>query len=196
MKPPESLPVYIVAGGHSRRYGCDKARVLLDGVPLISRVAEAMNPLASSVTVVAAGAGLYQDLGLNTIPDRRPGAGPMGGLEAALADRVDRFGEGWLLLSACDLAEPDAAMAGPLLNQIGRGVQVVAYRGERWEPLFALYHSSARDLVSRHLENEQLAMWRMVEEAEHVAVPLPAGMTGITQLNTPEDHRRHEARRH
>ncbi len=196
MNPPlDKLPVYILAGGRSLRFGADKARALIGGVPLACRVAEALKSMSSSQTVVSAEAGAYEDLGLTTIADTRPGMGPIGALEAALADRLARFSEGWLLLSACDLAEPDAALAQGLIGHIREGTQVVAYRTDRWEPLFALYHSSIRGLVSQHLDDGQRAMWRMIESARHMAVPLPAGVTGISQLNTVEALRRYEADR-
>ncbi len=183
----DKLPVYIVAGGQSKRFGSDKARALVGGVPMICRVAEALGPVAEFVKVVAASAGAYDDLGLTTIADSRLGMGPMGGLETALSDRVARFGEGWLLLACCDLAEPDAGMARVLIEHISRDAQVVAYKGERWEPLFALYHSSILSRVRRQLDADQRAMWRLVEGAEPVAVSLPDGILGIAQMNTHDD---------
>lgn len=191
MKSTDQLPVYIVAGGESRRFGTNKARVLMGGEPLLERVAKALSPVASAVTVVAGEAGAYGDLGFTTIADARPGRGPLAGLEAAIADRVAHFGAGWLLLSACDLAEPDAALAQGLWKQMTEDAQVVAYRGERWEPLFALYHSSVLTRVQAQLDADQYAMWRLIESVEHVAVPLPEGISGITQLNTAEDCRRY-----
>ena len=167
---------------------------MIGGVPLICRVSEALRPLSSALTVVAAEVGAYDDLGLTSIADTRPEMGPLGGLESALADRVERFGEGWILFSACDLAEPDAALADDLLQQVREGVQVVAYRDERWEPLYALYHSSIRDRVSQQLDAGQRAMWRLIEAVEHVAVALPEGVEGIGQLNTPEDLKRIQAK--
>jgi molybdenum cofactor guanylyltransferase len=154
---------------------------------MVCRVAEALRPVADSVTVVAGSAGAYDDLGLATIADVRSELGPMGGLEAALADRVARYGEGWLLLSSCDLTEPDAGLARGLLEHVSGGVQVVAYKGARWEPLFALYHSSMCTVVGRQLDAGRFAMWRLIECAEHVAVSLPGGVTGIGQANMPGD---------
>jgi molybdenum cofactor guanylyltransferase len=185
----DKLPVYIVAGGQSRRYGGDKARALLSGVPMIRRVAEVLEPVARSVTVVAASRGAYGDLGLVTIGDLRPGMGPLGGLDTALADRVGRHGEGWLLLASCDLVEPRDGWARRLMDRRRPNAQVVAFRGERWEPLFALYHSSIRLRIRRQLETGGGAMWRLIEQAHHVPVPLPDGVTGIAQINTPDDYK-------
>jgi molybdenum cofactor guanylyltransferase len=188
----DTLPVYILAGGKSSRYGCDKARVLLGGVPLIRRVADALDPVAVSVTVVAASVGAYQDIGLTTIGDTHPGLGPLGGLDTAMSDRVARHGEGWLLLASCDLAEPNADWARLLIGRARQGAGVVAFKGERWEPLFALYHSSQRPTVRKQLDSGQLALWRLIERARPVELGLPDGVTRIEQINTRADHDRFE----
>jgi len=158
-------------------------------VPMIQRVSKALHPVALSVTAVASTAGAYEDLGITTIGDLRPGLGPLGGLDAALADRVARYGEGWLLLASCDLAEPDAGLARVLLDHVTPDAKAVSFKGERWEPLFALYHSSLRPLVSRQLESKRRALWTLIENVQGVAVPFPDGVTHIAQVNTPSDHR-------
>jgi len=188
----DKLPVYIVAGGRGKRFGSDKACALVGGVPMISRVAEALGPVAESVKVVAASAGAYDDLGLVTIADLRPGRGPLGGLDTALSDRVANYGEGWLLLTACDLAQPDVGLARCLFSHVRDDAQVVAFKGERWEPLLAMYHSSIRPMVRRRIDAGRGALWRLIEQTHHVRVPLPDGVPGIAQINTRDDLRHFE----
>ena len=53
----EKVPVYILAGGRSSRFGHDKAMARLAGVPLLSRVGTLAAPFASRITVVAEHAG-------------------------------------------------------------------------------------------------------------------------------------------
>lgn len=183
----DKLPVYILAGGKSKRFGSDKARVLFGGVPLICRCADVLEPVTESIKVVAATAGAYQDLGLTTIGDRHPGLGPLGGLDTAVSDRLTHDGEGWLLLAACDLAQPDVGLAQRLIEHIRPDTDAVVYKGQRWEPLFALYHSSIQAAVRDQINSGQRAMWRLIERSRHVAVSLPDGLTGITQINTPDE---------
>jgi molybdopterin-guanine dinucleotide biosynthesis protein A len=183
----DKLPVYIVAGGRSRRFGSDKARALLSGVPMIRRVADALDPISQSVTVVASTAGVYKDLGLMTIGDLRPCLGPIGGLDAALADRVARHGKGWLLLASCDLTSPRADWVRCLMGHVKPNAVTVAFKGERWEPLFALYHTSIRGKIRRQVDTGFGALWRLIEQTQHVEVPLPDGMSGVTQINTRHD---------
>lgn len=113
---------YILAGGRSRRFGSDKARYVIDGRPMLNRVADAFAPLCRHTFVVAQQADDYADLGLETIADNQPHAGPVEGLRTALrhaAQRQQTAGEpqrdpAWILLSSCDLAKPSTDLVMPL----------------------------------------------------------------------------------
>ncbi len=80
----ERVPVCILSGGRSSRFGSDKARALLRFVPLIVHVVRTAESVASRVTVVADTADKYAGLGLKTIVDLTPGLGPIGGLNTVL----------------------------------------------------------------------------------------------------------------
>lgn len=180
-----TVSAYILAGGKSSRFGSDKARAILDGVPLICRVAEALRPVVADITVVAERYGKYADLRLRTIADARPGLGPLGGLVTALADRLDRRGAGWLLLTSCDMAESRVEWVQALLEHTAEGRRAVLFRGERLEPLLALYHTDLLPLAETRLAQGQGALWRLVEAAGHVEIPLPDSYQRLPQINTP-----------
>jgi molybdopterin-guanine dinucleotide biosynthesis protein A len=177
------VPVYVLAGGKSRRYGSDKARVLHRGVPLMLRVAETLAPLASSMTVVAAKRGAYEDLGLRTIGDVVQDRGPLGGLLTAIEDR----GPGWLFLSACDWIGLRAEWARGLVERAmttSRGA--VAFRTDRWEPLFALYNESIREDAARIVHGEDVSMHLLLEDVDALGVDAPSGWANVINLNHPQ----------
>jgi molybdenum cofactor guanylyltransferase len=178
------MPVYILAGGRSSRFGSDKARAELMGRPLIVRVAQAVEQFASRITVVADRQEKYQDLGLATIADLRPGLGPIAGLQTALHDVGD---PGWILLASCDLLEVRPAWIQTLLSDCRPGADVVAFRGDRWEPLLALYHTDVLPVVDQQIDRRQWAMWRLIESARPIAAVLPADWPAVPQANTPQD---------
>ncbi|HRK31247.1 MAG TPA: molybdenum cofactor guanylyltransferase [Tepidisphaeraceae bacterium] len=174
-----SVPAYILAGGNSSRFGSDKARAIVHGIPLISGIDAALRESCSAVTVVGRHANQYSDLGLQTIADRCADQGPLGGLDAALADRSD----GWLLLTSCDFVKIEQSWISRL--SCGRRDRpAVAFRGARWEPLFALYNTEVAAVVSRHLQEGTLAMWRLLDEVNATALPLPDDWPTLAHVNS------------
>lgn len=178
-----TVPIYILAGGKSTRFGSDKARAMVEGRPLVLRLAEALAPLSKSVTVVADVAGKYADLELRTIGDLNPGGGPMAGLQTALHD----CGEPWLLLLSCDLVRVRPAWVERLLRARTEEANIVAFRHSHWEPLLALYHQRVRQQVDAHLADGRRRMQALLEVCAAIAVELPADWPAISQANTPAD---------
>jgi len=181
------VPVYILAGGRSRRFGEDKARYIgAGGRPLILDVARMVEAVATETTVVAARPGQYEDLGLRTIGDVVEAKGPLGGLLTALEDR-ERWGPatGWLFLVACDWVGARAAWLDLLLYHCAGGQAVVFSGAQRDEPAFALYHSSIIGLVRERMELDRLDMQSLLESAQTTTVPLPSDWNLARNLNEP-----------
>lgn len=183
------LPVYILAGGRSSRFGSDKARAILNGQPLLSHVATRLHPVASSVTVVADREGKYDDLGFRTIADRQPGLGPLGGLDAALHDLPTS--SSWLLLCCCDAMIIRSAWLDQLIAAPNDGCNAVAFRGEHWQPMPALYAASARPKASTLLAGGNRSMQRLLDQLTTTPQPLPPDWPDHWQINTRHDLKRH-----
>ena len=176
-----TVPAYILAGGQSARFGSDKARAVVDGQPLVLRIANTLRTVTHGVTVIAQSPERYADLGLRTIADRWPGRGPLAGLDASIHDR----GNGWLLLVSCDFVHITPDWVGELVRRRGRRQLAVAFQGERWEPLFALYHTRLAIVVQAHLTLDELALWKVLDEASAVSVPLPCDWPRMAHVNSP-----------
>lgn len=181
-----ALPGYILAGGRSSRFGSDKARATLDGVPLVCRIARVMREFGSKITIVAEVPNKYEDLRLRTIADRLPGKGPLAGLDAALSDAAS-FGSEWLLLTSCDLLDLNASWLERLSSQRDPSADFVAFRGERWEPLIACYRTTLISRVADHLRKDISAMWKLLEASRGRALDLPADWPDRVQANTPAE---------
>lgn len=180
----QALPVYLLAGGLSSRFGSDKALAELGGRPLILRLAALLQPYATEIKVVSDRADKYAALGLPTLADRLPQAGPMGGLYTALHDLSQSPGE-WLLLASCDLWGFTPDQIEMLLAAPRHGVQTVAWRDSHWQPLWALYHRDLLPELEHRLAQHQGALWRLLE-----AIPvrrLDASNLGWIQINRPVD---------
>ncbi|MDH3471167.1 MAG: molybdenum cofactor guanylyltransferase [Acidimicrobiia bacterium] len=172
------IPLYILAGGKSIRFGSDKARAELAGQPLIARVAQALTSVVSSTTVVADVDDKYLDLGLRTISDDEPGLGPMGGLVTALGDVDDEE----LLLVSCDMAFVDPGWVALLMAVPGHAVAFRDAGG--WQPLFAVYRRSVASQVHDLIAAGELSMQVLLDNLAK-AVPVPAKWAG--SINTPQE---------
>jgi molybdopterin-guanine dinucleotide biosynthesis protein A len=186
------VPVYILAGGASSRFGLDKARQPVGGRPLILHQAEVLEPVASSLSVVASRPDQYADLGLRTLADEVPGQGPVGGLATALADLQATAAGRWLLLAPCDVLGLQRRWVERLLLAAGSASpgddgRVVAFRDRRWQPLPALYHRDLLPIARDRVRRGRLALWRLMERVPHVALPLPDDWEQAVRVNRPED---------
>lgn len=192
------LPAYILAGGRSTRFGSDKARALLDGRPLLVRIADLAKVAgSSSVHTVARERFAYDDLGVPTLADDRTDLGPVAGLEAALLRRLQHLGEGWLLLLTCDQLACEPAWVVQLRMAAGGAAHgavwaAVFHDGQRFQPVPGLYHTRllARvvPLLDRAEKGEVRASFqRLLDGAPVAQIPLPADWPPHLQANRPED---------
>lgn len=189
MQTASHIPhLYVLAGGQARRFGSDKALAMIDGVPMLQAVTNRLSADGQPITLVTGENKRYESLGLRVITDQPAGIGPIGGLHAALSDRFDQSGEGWLMLAACDLVQPQHDWVEPLTDQVASTTaHAIAYRGDQWEPLFALYHTDLLPTIQQLIEQRTFAMHRLLEHVEAHAVELPFTQRSIPQANTPAE---------
>ncbi len=140
---------YILAGGESRRFGTDKALYPLKGSPLIQHVIERLEPLFDSLTIVSSRKEGLLFSGLEIIPDRIEGIGPLGGIHAAMTHcKSDRF-----FIVACDLPGLNRDFVRYMIDIDGDYDIILPLVENRWEPLHAIYRKECRgsveELISR-----------------------------------------------
>lgn len=195
---------YVLCGGASRRMGCDKALLEVDGVAMARRVADALHA-AGARRVVAVGGDAHglAALGLDHRPDRWPGEGPLGGLVTALGDLDDDLGAAPVaVVLSCDLLQPDPGAILEVVRareRLGCDV-VVPVVGGRHQWLHAAWDRRVAGILAdvftageRSLAGAALAV-RMAT-TEHVAAPavddadrpedLPAGRGAGTAVASP-----------
>ncbi len=94
-----TLDACILVGGSSSRFGSDKALFIVDGVPVIRRIHDALQPVCDRVFLAGCeDAGTY-GLDVDAYPDRYPGRGPLAGLLTAAENaRTEAF-----IVMPCDM---------------------------------------------------------------------------------------------
>ncbi len=99
----------VLAGGASSRMGTDKAFIEIDGAPMVVRAVGALRAAgAEPVLVVGGDHGRLDALGLEHLPDRYPGQGPLGGVITAV-EALGDAGVDAVATLPCDVLEPDPA---------------------------------------------------------------------------------------
>lgn len=146
-RPPPRA--YILAGGKSSRFGSDKARVVIDGMPNLCFLADRLGTFNLPTTIVAQSLSDYSDLGLRTITDFERDAGPLAGTITALHD-AKSLGSAWSLILTCDLLWNNdtwiermlAAIQSPNDESQPRTFAWL-FQSESFSPFPGLYHADA-----------------------------------------------------
>jgi molybdopterin-guanine dinucleotide biosynthesis protein A len=144
-KSPKLVRGYVLAGGGSTRFGRDKALVEIDGKPMITRMCELLAGVTCEVRVVAA-PGKYASLGIESVADRWPGEGPLGGIITALQQSAaDEAQREWNLMVSCDMPFLTREWMAFLVRRATESAaQVVLPRSQHGlEPLCACYKTNA-----------------------------------------------------
>lgn len=135
------LAVVIQAGGESRRMGRDKGLAPFLGRPLITRIIERLEPIASEMIVTTNHPEAYQFLGLPLFSDLMPGRGALGGLYTALSAATQPLAA----VVACDMpfVRPELlAVQRDLLLEKGVDA-LVPHLGGGVEPFHAVYRCAS-----------------------------------------------------
>jgi molybdopterin-guanine dinucleotide biosynthesis protein A len=184
----------IVAGGGSTRFGSPKGLATVGGVPLLERVRRALSAVTAEVVLVANDPAPYADFGLPTRPDRRSGAGALGGLHTA-ASWAAEAGHAGALCVACDMPFVTAGLLRRLVERAGAGDAVVPEsRGPRGvEPLCAWYGTAVLPAMEAALDRGDHRVIGFYDDVRIVRLPLAEVRTWgepevlFMNVNTPSE---------
>lgn len=192
LKTAPTLPLLagaVLAGGRSTRMGRDKARMIMEGVPLWRRQRGVLEAAGAGRVVVVLRP-RQRSLGnpRAEIRDSLSDRGPLAGLQAALADTRAE----WLAVLAVDMPRVDARWFRRLRRRCRIGTGAVVRTEGGYEPLAAIYPRDALVVVERRLRGGHLALQGLVRELirrkQLVAVRLPASaLRQAANWNTPAD---------
>ena len=197
LSPPLStiLTGAVLAGGHSSRFGSNKALFAPDGETLISKAADLRRPLVKEVVVSAshANAGTYAFLGLDIVEDQHSDCGPLGGLEALL----DRCSTPWLLILTCDMPCVDSDMLRTMIDHIklshgsfenGNLPQAIAWRRSDGSvsPFPLLIEKDALSVLRSRMNSGRRSMKGLLGALNTYYIIVPSDRL-LSNINRPED---------
>lgn len=170
----------VLSGGRSSRFGENKALAPAGDRLLGRRVIDALRS-GGCDPVVLVGGSAGDQLGVPTIADRHPGAGPLAGLASVLSWARS----GLVVVAPCDLPLLQGAHVVELIAAAGPATAAVASCDGVLQPSLACWPAGAgRDLLGAVADGDR-AWRRALDLAAHVAVELPA--SAVADADTPEE---------
>lgn len=177
----ETVTLGLLAGGRASRLGgLDKAWLRCNGQPQILRLIDRFADRCGTV-LVSANRSLerYAAQGLQALPDRHSGIGPIAGLEALATGCATP----WLFTLPVDALDCDDALLEALAAAGGEGA--VAQDADELQPLFALYRTQAlREAVASAIAAGHHAVRDLQSTMRMPVVRMDWARFG--NLNTPE----------
>lgn len=162
----------VLAGGSSRRMGRDKASLEWRGRPLAVRAAEELRKALGEAVVVGREAGDAAAGAFRALPDGRPGAGPLAGIESALRLAAGRD----VFVLACDLPRVEAPLVRWIVAAAAAGAPetLVWYPtlGEDRQPLCALWRAGALAAIERRLDAGRRGVLELLDALPTAALAL------------------------
>ncbi|MFB6291029.1 MAG: molybdenum cofactor guanylyltransferase [Candidatus Bipolaricaulia bacterium] len=173
------LSIAILCGGDSSRFGEDKTRVEVDGIPLYKLIWSKLEGKSDDVFLQIDPGDEYD---LPARPDLVSEGGPLGAIYSALAHAE----HDWLFVSACDLPYLDSRIVDELFLRTEEGTEVVIPRWKSGylEPLTALYHSSVLSRLENILEGGTRKITDFLDQLDHVKEVSVEGLVEDGKLNS------------
>jgi len=177
---------YILAGGRSSRMGQDKAMLPLAGRTLLGRTVDTLRavPLLrdaqEQVTITVVGDRQSLEGADRAIPDLHPLCGPLGGMEAALADLEHTRLADWAFFIPVDMpflpSPVIEALLAEWINAASRGAAVChVIADDRPQPLVSLLHRALHPFIAQALTEGRYKVTPVLQSAVALLASQEAG---------------------
>jgi len=173
----------VLAGGQSRRMGRAKAWLEVGDTYLLRYVADRLAPAFSEVMVsFAEPEQLEQPVPYRVVFDRRPGGGPLAGLEAGLASARNEI----TFALACDMPYVTLQLAEMAVIAARTCDAAIPRLDGRPEPVCGAYRRTALPAITAALEAGQLKAAALADQLD-VTWLEDLEPDQLRSLNTPAD---------
>jgi molybdopterin-guanine dinucleotide biosynthesis protein A len=179
----------ILAGGRSSRMGKDKAWMEIGGRTLLERQIEIAHETGAAEVFISGRPDVdYSNFAYQVLHDNFPDAGPLAGIEQALATAKSPR----VLVLAVDLPEISASLLHTLAVSNQKQLGAIPRVNGKIEPLAAFYPKEAQPLATELLRSKENSVInfaaRCVREGIAAFCDLPANQASyFTNWNSPSD---------
>ena len=177
----------VLAGGHSRRMGCCKATLLLEGQTLLTRQVEKLRALGIR-DILISGCGIPPMPGVRIVPDELPERGPLGGIYSCLhAARYEQC-----LVMSVDAPLVPVLLLQQLLDAHEPGVTILRH-GELREPLLGVYDRSTADAIYDLIAQGSAPVRRLQQRVHWSECEYTGLEEYLLNCNTPQEYQQAKA---
>ena len=184
-----SLAIAILAGGKSKRMGCDKSTLSICGVPMIKHIIDIASSVPAERLIVSNNQNKHNYCGWPVVGDYYVNKGPLGGLFAALNYvKSDR-----LLLLGCDMPYLTTDFLDYITKISTKKDAVVPFCNTP-QPLCAVYKTTLVPTIEHLISEKKLSMQYFLKKIDVLQVAsykwrhTSANDKLFTNINTPTDY--------
>jgi len=180
----------ILAGGHSRRFGKNKALIDIHGRSLISIIVDEFRAEFEDVIISTNEPDLYQDMGVTCVKDIYPDSGSLSGIFSSLKHSRHEY----IVTVACDMPFVNMDLVRYMWER-AEGSDIVIPRHKGFvEPLHAIYSRTCLGVMEKNIREQELRIVKIfpslkvlyVEEEEIKRMDPRA--RSFMNINTREDY--------
>ncbi|HOI75072.1 MAG TPA: molybdenum cofactor guanylyltransferase [Syntrophales bacterium] len=187
----ERIAGIVLSGGKNTRMGANKAFLTVEGERMIDRAVQILRDVCDEILVVTNEPLEYLDLGVTVVTDIFKGMGPLAGIHSGLF----HAGAPRAFVCACDMPYLDAPFIRYLVSLAEGYDIVVPCRGDRPEPLHAVYSLKCLPVIRSLLERNERKVtgfykgFHILTVGEAETAPFFAGQDPFLNVNTREQLR-------
>lgn len=189
-----SFSAIVLAGGHSRRMGSDKALLLWENKTIIEHLVAQLQQLSDNILVITGSEIRYRDLlGVPVFADELKDRGPLGGLYTGLKHARHEYS----LVVACDMPLVSRALIELLSHEIdGKVWAIVPQVAGQRIPTMAIYHKSCLSPIKQLLATERSSLQALLDIipikiiSEGALRAIDPTLRALSNINSLDDWRR------
>ena len=180
------LTAILLAGGKSRRMGCDKAMLPFEGGTLLEWQIRKLRQLHLEQILISGGG--YCVPGAQTVPDIFPDCGPIGGIYSCMQQA---HGSACLVLSVDTPLVPVSVLEKLYRKYLDGTSEITILRTEDGgiEPLIGIYHTGIAELLLQQIKARDLSVRHLATLASTAFLNVDDELACFN-CNRPEDYQR------